>query len=307
MPPIESTFFAPTKPRLASSDVQFHRILLAIDFSVHTHQVIVAAIQIAGDSHSKLFLVHAAAPLVYGTGAEPIPIETSDVNLETAQACMAELFKNEPQLAALPHKEIMAHAGTLELIQQVIEDEDIDLVIAGSHGASGMERLAFGSVAEGIMRTVRCPVLVVGPRASVSPAIFSSILLAAGLTTAGLRSAQYATALARHSRGKLTLLHVVEPKKHQPVQPELLDEYIREQLQKLIPADFGSQPEITFRVEHGKPGDLIASLALCLRSTLVVTGAREERPLADHSPRATLAEIVRRSPCPVMCVRGRVV
>lgn len=303
MPAIDSTIPA---PHLATSQVQFRKVVVAIDFSAQTNQVMAAAIQIAREFHSVLFLVHAATPVVYGTGAEPVPIQTYEVNLEIAKDRTAELLHNQPQLASLPHREIVSYARPLDLIQQVIEDEKIDLVIAGSHGASGMERLALGSVAECILRTVACPVLVVGPRAVVSLSLFSSIMLAAGLTPAGLRSAQYATALAEQSRGKLTLLHVVEPKKHKPVRPELLDDHLREQLQELIPADFPSPAEVGLRVEYGNAGDLIATVALCTRSTLIVTGARNESPLADHSPGATLGEVIRRAPCPVLCVRGHI-
>lgn len=145
MTTIEATLPAPTNPQVAKCDLTFRRILVAIDFSAQTQRVMTAAIQLATEFRSKLFLVHAATPAIHGTGAEPIPIETFEVNLEMAQARMTDLIQSHPRLGSLAHQEMVRYAGALDLIQQVIRDEEIDMVIAGSHGASGMERLALGS------------------------------------------------------------------------------------------------------------------------------------------------------------------
>jgi len=295
-------------PHLATSEVRFRRILLAVDFSEQTSRVLATGIRIAKEFNSQLFLVYAATPAVYGTGAEPIPIETFDVSLQIARERMAELTRNTPQLTSFAHEEIVAYARPLDLIQEIVEDKKIDLVIAGSHGASGMERLALGSIAECILRTIRCPVLVIGPKATLSAELFRSIVLAASLEAGELRSVQYATCLAEHSGGKLTLLHAVEsPGRNSTVQPELLERHILQQLLELVPGDFASRATAEFRVEHGKPGALIVARARSAQATLIVSGAREEGTLADHSLRATLAYVIQHSPCPVLCVRGHVV
>lgn len=287
-----------------TTDLQFKRILVAIDFSKRTPQVLSTAIQIANIFESELFLVHAAALAVYGTGAEPVPLETFDVNLRIAQACMAELVEAEPALVNLTHKEIVAYATPLDLVRQVIADSNIDLVITGSHGKSGIEHLMLGSVAECILRTVRCPVMVIGSKVALQTVGFSSILLAAALTATGSQSAQCAAAFAEHFHSRLTLLHVVEPKMARTVQPELLEDRLLAKLQELIPAGSPVRATVSSRVEYGKAGDVIASVALYKRADLVVMGAGEERPLSDRTPWSTLAEVIRRVRCPVLCVRG---
>jgi nucleotide-binding universal stress UspA family protein len=50
-----------------------------------------------------------------------------------------------------PHDEIIRYAN----------DEDIDLIVMGTHGRGGLARLLMGSVAEKVVRTARCPVLTV--------------------------------------------------------------------------------------------------------------------------------------------------
>lgn len=301
MPAVETA--TQTTPHLGTSDVHFRRILLAIDFSEQTSQVMNLGLEFAGIFDAELYLVNATTPILY-TGSEPVPAATFDVNLEIAQTRMAELVGSLPALVKVPHHEIVAYAEATQLLQQVIEDKKIDLVIAGSHGASGMERLALGSVAESILRSVYCPVLIAGRHAQCSKEIFSSILLAASLRPGGFRSAQYATALAEHFHSRLTLLHVVEPHSNNPVHPEILEDRMLAELQSLLPADFASRATASFEIRSGKPGDLIIAVALSLRPTLIVIGARAEHNIASHNPWSTLAELIRLAPCPILCVQG---
>lgn len=290
-------------PHLATSVVKFQRLLLAIDFSSQTPQVLNFALQIAAIFHSELYLVSAANPAVYGTGAEPIPIETFEVNREIAEALMKELVDGSPDLARFQHHEIVTYADAAELIQSVTKDHDIDLVIAGSHGASGISRLALGSVAERIVHAVRCPVLMLGPHAEVQTHPFNSILVGASLRVTDLRSAQYAASLAEQFHGELTLLHACERAEETLAQPELLEEHLLSRLQLLVPSDFATHATAVTHVEHGKPGAVIVSLALSLCPSLIVLGAREDTTLSDHNPWSTLAEVIQHVHCPVLCVQ----
>ncbi|WP_130422562.1 universal stress protein [Edaphobacter modestus] len=49
------------------------------------------------------------------------------------------------------------------MINRVAVQEKADLIIVGSHGASGLERLVLGSIAESILHHAICPTLIVGP------------------------------------------------------------------------------------------------------------------------------------------------
>ena len=289
-------------PHLATTDIRLRRLLLAIDFSEQTPGILRSAIQIAKIFNSELFLLNAALPAVFAAGSAQMPIDTFQGNMDLAQSMMTELVKATPELAELRHAEIVAYADPSDLITKAIEDHNIDLVIAGSHGSRGMERLALGSTADYLLRTVRCPVLVIGPRAELSNNLFTSILLASGLTYAELRSAQYASALAEHFHSKLTLLHVVGAETCRSA--SFSEDDFLARLRELVPNDFSVNATATPLVEYGIPGDLIVSIASIIRATLVVTGAREEATLADHNPWSTVATVIRSAHCPVLCVRG---
>lgn len=297
---------AQTTPQRSPASIAFRNILLAIDFSPQTEAVLAAGLQLAALFQARLFLVHAATPGVYGTGAEPVPLETFDVNLNIANAEMQELVQNHPALAEFPHEEIVSYAMPADLIEHVIRERSIELVIAGSHGAAGMERLAVGSVAEYLLHAVRCPVLILGPHAQLPKNPFASILLCTSLRPQAFPCADSAVALAEQFHSSLTLLHVVQPKQLKTVQPELLEPHLLAQMQALVPSGFSAQARLTPRLEYGRPGALILALGIALRSSLIVVGARPHRSLADHYPWSTLAEVLRLAPCPVLCVQDHI-
>jgi len=291
-------------PHLDTTGILLTRVVAAVDFSTQTPHVMEAATTIANFFSSELIVVNAATPAIYGIGTAPSPIETFEVNLDIAKAQMSELLGSTPNLATVKHREIVAYADAGELVAQVVKDSKVQLVIAGSHGARGMERLALGSVAESILRRLPCPTLIVGPRYKTDHFPFRSILFATDLQDTGLRAAQYASGLAEHFHGKLTMLHVVEPKTMQnELQPEFSEERTLQGMQRLLPPDLSTYATAKLRIEYGKPGDLIIHTSKAEASSLIVLGIREGGTLPDHAPWSTLAQVVREAHCPVLVVR----
>jgi nucleotide-binding universal stress UspA family protein len=288
---------------LATTEIIFSKILVAIDFSAQTTQVLKTAIAIADCCHSEIVFVHATWPEICGTGAELVPVGCYELDLEIAQQKMADLVAAEPRLQLIKHREIVAYASAVELVRQTVESEKTDLVILGSHGASGLERLALGSIAESMLRHIGCPSLIVGPRSTYSVRPFRSILLASSLKPSALRAAQYASALAEKFHGKFTLLHVMErrPETTQ-VEPELTEQRAREALDSLIPGDMNFYGKARVRVEYGDAAEIISHIAECECASLIVCGVSEVAALADHTLGSVLVNVIRRASCPVLCV-----
>jgi nucleotide-binding universal stress UspA family protein len=291
-------------PHLATTEVIFRKLLVAIDFDAHAKQVLKTAAAVASSFNAELLLVHSATPVVDGIGADTIPINSYDVNLELAQNRLAELAASEPALRSIHHREIVKYAAPVELVEQAVRAHDVDLVIAGSHGARGLERLALGSVAEAMLRHVTCPVLIVGPHATSFICPFRSVLLASKLELAELRAAQYASALAEKFHGKLILLHVIEQNTAVDGRESgRIEHQVHEELTRLLPEDLGLYSRAEVRAEYGKPAKVATLIAREVCAGVIVCGVRENAALGDHTLGSTLAEIIRHAHCPVLCVR----
>lgn len=290
---------------LATSNVRFSKILVGTDFSKPATQALAAAVAIGQRCDSEVFLVNAVPPYVDNPEAFPVSPEVFQGTLDRARENMKEFISHEPGLHRLRTKTTVAYAGAVELIEQVANNEKVDLIVVGSHGASGIERLALGSVAEAILRKASCPVLVTGPNCYAEHHPFRSILLATDLETTGLRPAQYATALAQHIDSQLTLLHVVENIPRIPgLDSEVLENSLRQKLQQLLPAhaDFFCAPKI--RVEYGAPAQVILDVAKSELASMVIVGLRHRAALSDHLPWSTLSHIIRNLRCSVLVVRS---
>lgn len=290
---------------LATSNVRFSRILVAIDFSTPSTQALKAAITIGEIFGSELYLVNAASPSVYGY---PASSEFLVENLDGAKEQMKQLIAKEPRLSGLKVKTTVIYAGAVELIEEVAAKERVDLIVMGSHGASGLERLVLGSVAETVLRKTTCPVLIVGPNCRSEQHPFRSILFATDLATTGLRPAQYATSLAQGANGRLTLVHVIE--KHHPVpglDAELLQNSLTVELQRLIPVDAECFCRPKFRIEYGVPGQVVPGVASSESASVIIVGSRDRSTLADHAPWSSLSHIIREAPCGVLVVSSHLV
>jgi len=296
-------------PHLDTSGILFNRILVATDFSEPANQALKAAIMIGRLFGSKLVLVHAATPVVFfGMDTGPMPLEVLDANLDAAKKRIDQLISHEPGLRELEPKATVAYCGAIDLIEQVCRDEKIDLIIAGSHGASGLERLALGSVAEAILHRAKCPVMIVGPHCRTDYHPFRSIVFATDLRTTGLRGAQYASGLAERFHANLTFLHVMNEEPAAPhVEIEVIEDRITQQLRELLPPDVSRYCKAKVRLEKDRSvAKTIAVAANSEQATLIVVGFRD-RGLSDRDPWSKLSHLIREARCPVLGIRGHLV
>jgi|UPI00047DE7FE nucleotide-binding universal stress UspA family protein len=290
--------------RLPITDVTFARILVATDFSEQANQALKFAISTSHLFGSKLTLVHASSLVLRGTDNEPISAEILEANLDADRKEMEQLVLNDPELGRLRPHIVVAYGDPKDLIKNIALDDKADLIIAGSHGASGLERLALGSVAESLLHQESRPVLIVGPKCKVAPDPFRSILCATDLRTTGLRGARYAASFAKHAHGKLTLLHVEESRPESDGEGNKpAHEQIFQDLRQLVPADVENHCTVQLRLEQGKVAETITNVAHSECTSLIVVGL-QDRLFADHLPWSTLSYLVRESPCPILGVRN---
>jgi len=290
---------------LATTDIQVKTILVATDFSKPAEQALKTAIAISQAFGSELILVHAALPFYYGADLGMIPDDVLDVNLDVAREKMETLVASDPTLQALHPTTAVEYGDALDIINQTAYDENVDLIVVGSHGASGVERLAIGSVAECVLRNAACPVLIAGPNCQAESSPFRALLFATDLTPSGLRAAQFASSLAERFHSKLTMLHVMESKKRIPgVEPELIADRVTEELQRLLPADIGQQCKTNVRVEYGNAAEAILDVARQERASLVIVGLQQRGLLSDHAPWSTLSHLTHGLGCALLGVRA---
>ena len=146
------------------------KILGSTDFSIAGYPAVVTAGELAAHFGAELVLmhvVHAAppTPLVPPERVVMLPTKSEMEKYERDEKnrCLGELnrliVERLPKgLSCRPLVEVGAAADE---IVRLAEAENVDLLVIATHGRTGWRRLAFGSVAEKVIRTATRPVLVV--------------------------------------------------------------------------------------------------------------------------------------------------
>lgn len=138
-------------------------LLVAVDFSPVTADVLRTATEIARAFEAAVRLVHIAAPNPDFVGYEAGPQTVRDViavHLRDDHRKLQELElamrKDGVNVTAL-----LVQGDTVGKILKEASEFGADLIVVGSHGHSALHDLIAGSVADGVLRKAACPVLVV--------------------------------------------------------------------------------------------------------------------------------------------------
>jgi nucleotide-binding universal stress UspA family protein len=278
------------------------KILFATDFSRQSNLALRYALPIARKYKSKVFAVH-ITPAIVGL-PESAREGLRALGYKAKVEFPDELNKLEEDLSGIPH-EIRSKKGDVwSELSAIVEKEQIDLVVAGTHGRSGVGKLLLGSVAEKIFRRAPCPVLTVGPAVSGetdSIVDLHEILFATDLSDASMAAVPHAVSLAQENHSRLYILHTLDS----PATPEE-ENALKDRLRNIVPRDANliSQPKVF--VEYGQPAERILAVAEELAIDLIVLAVRRTPVIfeaAAHLPVATAYKVITQAICPVLTVR----
>jgi nucleotide-binding universal stress UspA family protein len=294
----------------ASKRIDFKNVLFSTDFSEPSSDALPFATAVARGYGSKVHAVHVVVPLSYTYMTPEVAGTLLDDQEEMART---EMVRLESQLTGL-QRDIAIERGTnlWEIVSRLVKERDIDLIVLGTHGRTGLKKALLGSSAEEVFRRSRVPVLMSGPAARVgahSGGRFHCVLFATDFNTVSSVAAPYAVSLAQENQAQLILLHVLPlPKPGKSIKSaELSVAEAIHRLEDLIPpeAELWCRPRSI--VEHGDPADQILAAAKKHGADLIVLGVRGVERLAGITTRLqkdTAYEVVAHAPCPVLTVRG---
>lgn len=258
--------------------VAIRRILCPIDLSDASGRSLDYATTLARWYESRVTILHIIDASVISRlpeGPNVSPLIADDVR----RFC-------EPWMSSLDAVDVIVDVGdAAREIAARAERMPADLLVLGTHGRSGFERLWLGAVSEKVLRKVGCPVLTVSPNAQSADTapLFKTILCAIDFSDSSLRALEYALSLAEENLSKLILLHVVEPIADLGLKDEsasfAVPEYERlvaedagRRLAALVPDEASAWCEPRAVVAKGKPHREILRVARETQSELVVMG-----------------------------------
>jgi nucleotide-binding universal stress UspA family protein len=205
--------------------------------------------------------------------------------------------------------ELVVNEGSAaDLILSFAQERKMDLIVMGTHGLRGFDRLMLGSVTDRVMRAASCPVLAVRepPHDIVAagqerhnPHRLNRILACADFSEDSGLALNYAFSAAAEYDAELTLLHVLEKVPSAAKTEEAIAE-ATEQLNKLIPPERRNTPKIKTAVCIGKPYQKIVQFAQEQQIELLTMGVRGRGALDLAVFGSTTYRVMQLGPCPVL-------
>lgn len=262
--------------------INIKNILCPVDFSEFSEKAFDYACSLAKRYEARLYVQHIIPPLTDYYGQVPAGW-CQQYHKESREKSEDELRKLIGRAAFNGFRpQFVVEVGSpAQSILQFSERESIDLIVMGTHGFKGMDRLVMGSVTEKVLRKAHCPVLAVrkplhdfvAPKQKDDCVKLRKILLATDFSDTGQRAFAYALSLAMEYNAELTLLHVLE---EVPRDEELATVTARlsHKLEALVPADAPNWCTIKSAIRVGKPYQEIVQLALESQADLIVLGVR---------------------------------
>jgi nucleotide-binding universal stress UspA family protein len=140
------------------------RILVPTDGSHLSGEALRAALKLALPFHAEILTLHVVPDPGLPNVVDGVWIDTEGLRRDLRLRGRGLLDEARRELGLATTRPILREAcgePIADVIVQVGEEQDVDLIVMGTHGRAGLDRLLLGSVAERVARTAGAPVMLV--------------------------------------------------------------------------------------------------------------------------------------------------
>jgi nucleotide-binding universal stress UspA family protein len=287
---------------------KIRKVAVLTDFSENAEHALRFAARIARRVRANIVLAHADIPPTYIFAAPEVKL-VYDALAHWRERLRHSLLNltNASYLQDIGCT-IWVHEGSArELLKDL---RDADLIVVGTSGKTGLQKITLGSTAEEIFRSSAIPVLTVGPhcsRSGTDELRIKTVLYAADFSAGADAALAYAQSIAGEHDASLILLHVLNDN-DAPFSFErtMASAEPLEKLRRLIPDSPGLKCTTKFVIGFGAPAAVIVEEAAMRNASVIVMGDRGAGAFASavsHFRGGTAYRVVANADCPVLTVR----
>jgi len=197
-------------------------------------------------------------------------------------------------------EKIVVENQTVPAILLTAKDKKADMIVMGTHGRSGINRLMLGSVTEKVLHETDRPVLTVrGKKGIAEPSNVSirQILCPINYTEVALKALEHAVGISKCFDAELLVLHVIESHS-----TDVKEEEEHGRLCAWIPDGVRSRCSLREVVRRGDAAEQIIEAASSAGCDMIVLGAQHKQFHDTTVLGTTTLRVTRHAPCPVLTV-----
>ena len=299
--------------------IEIKKIVCPTDFSDFSRRALDHALALAKWYEAEVSVLHVIPRVLMPPEAYPYLTEPIFPDPQVREDALAELgrFVHRARETGVTTEVRLKEGDAVDEIVKLAAQLPAYLIVMGTHGRRGLERLVLGSVTEKVLRKVSCPVMTVSASSQATDkpekVLFKSILCPVDFSASSTKALEYAMSLAKEADSRLILLHVLESvfEEAGDVAAFALSDYraylekqARERLEQIVPegAREWCHPETV--VASGRSYRQILKLAAERNAELIVMGVQGRNAVDLALFGSTAHHVVREAKCPVLTIRS---
>jgi nucleotide-binding universal stress UspA family protein len=291
--------------------MQLKSILCPIDFSEFSAAAYQYALSLAEHYDATVVAMHVVElwkyPFADYAAHEADYAKFSMALNEGGEVRLRDFMKKHSAVGIRP-KLAVYQGNASDCILSFALEENVELIVMGTHGRRGFDRLVLGSTTDRVMRRAGCPVLIVSnPRHNAMATgpdgrhRLSRILYCTDFSNNSERARAYAMSLSAEYGAELTMLHVAEDAPDL-AKAEAIISKRAEELDKLISENERKTLNVRTLVRFGKPYDEIVRHATEVQASLIIMAARGGDAVDRAIFGSTTYRVIQLGPCPVLAI-----
>ncbi len=291
--------------------MQLKSILCPIDFSDFSVAAYQYALSLAEYYKARIVALHVVElwkyPFADYAAHEADYAKFSRALNEGGEVRLREFVKKHSAAGVQP--ELVAHQGNApNCILSFAQKESMEIIVMGTHGRRGFDRLVLGSTTDRVIRKAACPVLVVSNPSHQALGTgsdgrhrLSRILYCTDFSNNSERARGYAISLAAEYRAELTLLHVAENAPDLERAEAIIAERTQE-LDELVSEMERKNLNVRSAVRFGKAYEEIVRHATEAQASLIIMTARGGDAVDRAVFGSTTYRVIQLGPCAVLAI-----
>jgi len=293
--------------------MQIETVFCAFDFSDTAESALEQAMRFARRHRGRLILAHAVEPIPLG----PYPAIMSphdELEIVNIARKRIEGLADSLRKAGMTVEVKVEQGQPGAQLISMAEETGADLIVIGTRGLTGFNRLAMGSTAEHVVRCSKCPVLTVHPEDRLLRASIDTVIIPTDLSPNAKEAVEaFISLFGQWERPQVFLVYADETPpyldlfEHERLRRAQQQDVMREEIERqlapiaelLRAADF----EVEFSVMDGDPVSVTTELARECDADLILLSTHGRSALVNALLGRTAQRIVQHAKCPVLTVR----
>jgi nucleotide-binding universal stress UspA family protein len=299
--------------------LQLQKILFPTDFSKCAEQALAHAVFLAGKYKAEINVLHVVTLFNDQPGIIRNEInETEEIIRKLEEIAENQLNKvvntkssDEIKIITAMEREVSAAPAILEYAS----DNNIDLIVMGTHGRRGLGHVLLGSAAEEVVRMAPCPVFTIRELKEPKPVKqVNNILVPIDFSNHSQKALAYASEIAQSYNAQLQVIHIIEETMHPAFSvtgkssifdlvPGIKDDS-RKRAEKMIKKFVSDKVKTKIFVQGGRAANDIIKFAKENSTDLIVIATHGLTGLEHMLLGSVTEKVVRMAHCPVFTVKS---